>query len=103
MDRTSFYEWKRRFQAQGLLGLKDLPPIPASHPSTTPEDVQERIVKLALENPTKGCQFLSNKLALEGIRISSVTVQSILNKRELGHRYNRLLEVEKQALDQRSS
>ena len=27
MDRTSFYEWKRRFQLEGFAGLKDLPPI----------------------------------------------------------------------------
>ena len=26
MDRTSFYEWKRRFQTQGFAGLRDLPP-----------------------------------------------------------------------------
>ena len=26
-DRTSFYEWKRRFQTQGFDGLKGLPPI----------------------------------------------------------------------------
>jgi transposase-like protein len=31
LDRTSFYEWKRRFQTQGFEGLKD------SHPQTTPE------------------------------------------------------------------
>ena len=34
MDRTSFYEWKRRFQTQGLDGLKDLPAIHKSHPQT---------------------------------------------------------------------
>ena len=39
MDRTSFYEWKRRFQTHGLAGLKDLPPIPKSHPATTPHDM----------------------------------------------------------------
>ncbi|MEW5986331.1 MAG: helix-turn-helix domain-containing protein, partial [Chloroflexota bacterium] len=27
LDRTSFYEYKRRFQTHGLAGLKDLPPI----------------------------------------------------------------------------
>ena len=43
MDRTSFYEWKRRFQPQGLDGLKDLPPIHKSHPLTTPPEVVERI------------------------------------------------------------
>lgn len=38
MDRTSFYEMKRRFQNYGLENLKDLPLIPKSQPnSTTPE------------------------------------------------------------------
>jgi transposase InsO family protein len=100
MDRTSFYEWKRRFQTHGLAGLKDLPPIPKSHPATTPEPIQERIVALALEHPTRGCDFLSAQLALEGITVSGVTVQSILNKRELGSRYERLLALEQRALDQ---
>ena len=27
LDRTSFYEWRRRFQTHGFAGLKDLPPI----------------------------------------------------------------------------
>jgi transposase InsO family protein len=65
MDRTSFYEWKRRFQTHGLAGLKDLPPIPKSHPATTAEPIQERIIALALEHPTRGCDFLSAQLALE--------------------------------------
>src|SRR4051812_11212416 len=51
MDRTSFYEWKRRFQTHGLAGLKDLPPLPKSHPATTPEPIQERIVELAIQHP----------------------------------------------------
>ncbi|RBI82080.1 IS481 family transposase, partial [Rhodosalinus halophilus] len=38
MDRTSFYEWKRRFQTHGFDGLKDLPPIHKSHPQTTPPE-----------------------------------------------------------------
>jgi transposase InsO family protein len=100
MDRTSFYEWKRRFQTHGLAGLKDLPPTPKSQPAATPEPVQERIVALALEHPTRGCDFLSAQLALEGITVSGVTVQSLLNKRELGGRYQRLLVLEQRALDQ---
>jgi transposase-like protein len=100
MDRTSFYEWKRRFQTHGLAGLKDLPPVPKSHPATTPEPVQERIAELALQHPTRGCDCLSAQLALEGIAVSGVTVQSILNKRSLGSRYERLLALEQRALDQ---
>lgn len=55
LDRTSFYEWKRRFQTQGFEGLKDLPPIHKSHPQTTPTPVVERIKALALEHPAYGC------------------------------------------------
>ena len=34
MHRSQFYEFKRRFQTHGLEGLKDLLPIPKSHPMT---------------------------------------------------------------------
>jgi transposase-like protein len=54
LDRTSFYEWRRRFQTQGFEGLKDLPPIHRSHPQTTPAPVVERIRALALEHPAYG-------------------------------------------------
>jgi transposase InsO family protein len=99
MDRTSFYEWRRRFQTHGLSGLKDLPPIHRSHPQTTPQDLQDRICDMSLSVPAKGCKYISDLLALEGIRVSSVTVQAILNKRGLGHRLERLMEIEKRALD----
>ena len=47
MDRTSFYEWKRRFQTHGLEGLKDLPPIVKNHPQTTPPATVERVLALS--------------------------------------------------------
>ncbi|TSE18734.1 Ribosome-binding ATPase YchF [Tepidimonas alkaliphilus] len=47
MTRTQFYEYKRRFQTHGIEGLKDLPPIPKSHPMSTPAQVVQRIVELA--------------------------------------------------------
>jgi len=98
MDRTSFYEWKRRFQTHGLDGLRDLPPIHKNHPQTTPEATQERLVELALTHPTRGCNYLASLLAQEGVAVSFVTVQNVLNKRGLGSRYERLLALEKKAL-----
>jgi transposase InsO family protein len=98
MDRTSFYEYKRRFQTHGLEGLKDLPPVHKSHPQTTSEEHQKRIVELALQQPTRGCNYLAALLAQEGIGVSFVTVQNILNKQGLGSRYERLLALEQKAL-----
>ena len=79
IDRTSFYDWKRRFQLESLDGLKDLPPIAKSHPMTTPVEVVERIVELALKHPAYGCNRLEALLALEGRRLSAITIQKILN------------------------
>ena len=94
LDRTSFYEWKRRFQTQGFEGLKDLPPIHRSHPQTTPEPVVERIRALALEHPAYGCNRHEATLALEGVRVSAITIQKILNDNGLGTRIDRWLALE---------
>jgi len=97
VSRTQFYEYKRRFQTHGIEGLKDLPPIHKTHPQTTPPEVVARIVELSLANPTRGCNWLHDRLQLEGVSVSAPTIQAILNKHELGSRYARLLKLESQA------
>lgn len=98
VSRTQFYEYKRRFQTHGIEGLKDLPPIPKSNPLTTPPEQVERILALSLEHPTWGCNKLCDSLALEGIKISYPTIQNILNKHDMGTRYERLLKFEEHSL-----
>ena len=67
MDRTSFYEWKRRFQTHGLEGLKDLPPIPKSQPNQTTPETEDAILECSLAHPSWGCVKLSDFLKLQGI------------------------------------
>lgn len=100
MTRTQFYEYKRRFQTHGMAGLKDLPPIHKTHPMTTSPETVERLLALSLEHPAWGCDRLSAMLKLEGLSISSPTVQSILIKHDLGSRYQRLLRLEEQVAEQ---
>ena len=101
MDRTSFYEWKRRFQTHGLEGLKDLPPVVKNHPQTTPPETVEKVLALSVEHPEWGCNRLSDYLKLEGVNLSSVTVQNVLIKNNLGSRYERLLKLEERALTEK--
>ena len=89
ISRQTFYEYKRRFAEQGLEGLKDLPPIPKSHPMTTPQQQVDRLLAMSLEHPAWGCNRLADQLALEGISISAPTIQNILNKQGLRSRYER--------------
>ena len=94
MTRTQFYDYKRRFELQGLEGLKDLPPIHKTHPQTTAPEVAEQIVALSLAHPAWGCVRLSAHLKLQGITVSSPTIQSILIKHGIGTRLERLLKLE---------
>lgn len=99
MSRTQFYEWKKRFQEQGIAGLVDLPPVHKTHPQTTPDNVVQAVLALSAEQPKWGCIRLSAMLRLNGISISSVTVQNILIKHGLASHYDRLLALEKRALE----
>jgi len=100
MDRTSFYEWKRRFQTHGLEGLKDLPPVHHTHPQTTPLEVEEKIIKESLKHPSWSCVKLSDRLKLQGISVSSPTVQRILIKHKMGSVYERWMRLEQKHLNE---
>ena len=100
ISRTSFYEYKRRFQTHGLQGLKDLPPIHKSHPMTTPPEVVERILDLSLAHPAWGCDRLSDTMKLEGTYVSGPTIQNILNQNGMGTRYDRWLKLEGKASEE---
>lgn len=100
VSRTQFYEYKRRFQTHGMVGLKDLPPIHQTHPQTTPPEVVDRLLAVSMEQPTRGCNWLHDRLLLEGISVSAPTIQGILNKHEMGSRYERLLKLEARALQE---
>lgn len=97
MDRTSFYEWKRRFQTHGLDGLKDLPPIHKSHPQTTSPETVKKVLALSRDHPGWGCVKLSDMLRVQGVSVSSPTVQNILIKHGVGSKYQRLLKLEEHA------
>ena len=99
MDRTSFYEWKRRFQAQGLEGLKDMPPIPKSQPNTTTPETEARILGASSAHPSWGCVKLSDYLKLQGVSISSPTVQKILIRNDMASVYDRWMRLEEKHLD----
>jgi hypothetical protein len=49
---------------------------------TTSPEVVARIGELALAHPAYGCNRIEALLALEGRRVSAITVQKILNARE---------------------
>jgi hypothetical protein len=55
---------------------------------------------MSLDHPGWGCARLSDQLKLEGISVSSSTIQNILIKHKMGSKYERLLKLEQQADEQ---
>jgi hypothetical protein len=98
LDRTSFYKFKFRLEQQGLQGLENKSPAHHSHPWTTSIEIVERIIAVALANPTWGSGHISDYLHLETVPISSTTVYSILIQYSLQNRNARLQYLEELAL-----
>ncbi len=59
-----------------------------------------RIEALALEHPAYGCNRIEALLALGARRVSAITIQKILNDKELGSRQERWLALKRQNADQ---
>ncbi len=100
VSRTQFYDYKRRFQTHGMEGLRDLPPIAKHHPNTTPPETVEKIKGLAMTHPSRGPNYLESLLKADGIQVSFVTIQKILEREGLGSRYDRWLAIEKRQAEQ---
>ncbi len=46
IPRSSFYEWKKKYEADGIAGLIRKKPIPKSHPNQHPQNVIGKIIEL---------------------------------------------------------
>jgi len=94
VDQTSFYKWRKRFKEHGLDGLKDRPPVHKSHPQATPDGTVRRVLDLAMQHPSYGCDSIRAMLPQQGGRLSAITVQKLLNEHGLGNRHDRWLALE---------
>src|SRR5215210_3162500 len=54
ISRKTGYKWLARYQAAGMIGLKDRSRAPKGRPQRTSEAVEERLVELRGEHPTWG-------------------------------------------------
>lgn len=91
ITRQTFYLWRKRFVASGLLGLEDRPGKPSpGRPSSVNAAIMSILIEQVWKNPQAGCLSLANHLAELGIRISPPTVQKYLNRWRLGSQQSRV-------------
>jgi transposase InsO family protein len=87
ISRQTYYKWRKRFEREGLDGLRDRSRRPSSSPSTTPVEVEEAIVRvrkqLADAGEFNGPLSIADRLAAEGVSAlpSPATIARILTRR----------------------
>ena len=93
VSRTQYYEWKRRFEAHGRVGLLD-------RRGQKPRPVEQVVIGHALLHPLWGCHRLSRYLSEAlSLKISGLVIQELLHRHGLGYREDRVRTVEKLAVE----
>jgi transposase InsO family protein len=87
ISRQTYYKWKKRFETEGLEGLRDRSRRPGSVPLATPAEVEDAIVRarkeLADAGEFNGPFSIADRLAGEGVSPvpSRATIARILSRR----------------------
>ncbi|WP_372342164.1 transposase [Geothrix sp. PMB-07] len=85
VTRPTFYLWKKRYAASGMLGLEDCPRKPSpGRPPKVNAAIRSALIEHVRRDPQAGCLSLAKQLTELGVRISSPTVQKYLNRWGLG-------------------
>lgn len=91
ISRPTLRKWFRRYQANGLKGLKEQTRRPHTSPnSKITEDIENQIVSMRKKRKL-GCKRICNEmLRLHDVSISAPTVQKVLDRNDLGSLPNRV-------------
>jgi transposase InsO family protein len=87
ISRQTYYKWKKRFETEGLEGLRDRSRRPGVIPTATPVQIEDAIVRarkeLAEAGEFNGPFSIADRLAAEGISPvpSRATIARILARR----------------------
>lgn len=68
VSRQTVHRWLRRYGAQGLSGLVDLPTRPQTCPHQMAPEVEARVVELRRKHPSWGPRTLRHRLEQQGVR-----------------------------------
>ena len=84
IPRTTFYRWYDRYLAGGVEALEDKSPQPSRVWNRIPDDIRDRIVDIALENPERSPRELAVQFTdTQGYFVSEASVYRLLKAHDL--------------------
>ncbi len=81
--KSSYYEWKNKFDKEGKMGLFRKKPIALSHPRKTPSEIIDKILELRKEYNLGAIRIMYYLERYHGLNISESTVSRTLRKHGL--------------------
>lgn len=96
-SRDSFYRIKRLFDTGGEMALKEVSRRKPIHANRVEAHIEERVVKIAIDNPALGQVRVSNELRKEGLFISPSGVRLVWQRHDLQTFSKRLAALEAKA------
>ncbi len=95
ISRTQFYKYKQRFSSEGILGLKNKPASYSIARSKYNQTIIEKILSIAISNPSISSASISQKLKKDKIFLSGMGIYNILKKHNLESKQKRWSILEK--------
>ena len=86
IPRSTFYEWKQKYNQEGEAGLLRKKPVAKSHPHKTSPEVVEKILELRSSYQMGALRIMYYLYRYHGIKISESTLSRVLR----AHGVNRL-------------
>jgi transposase InsO family protein len=83
VSRPTGYVWVKRYQEQGIAGLKEQSRRPQYSPRRTAESLEQRVLELRRRWPDWGARKISFLLEQEGVKLPASTVHRILLRHHL--------------------
>jgi len=90
VSRTTYYEWLKRFNKLGYLGLQDKKKAKPKMPNQIKPDKEQIILNYIINYPTHGPRRIANELRQQGITLSETGIYHVLCRKQLNHRLFRL-------------
>ena len=83
ITKSTFYNWLKRFEEDGIDGLHDRKPSPSSIWNKLPESECNAIIKLALEKPELSPRELAVRYTGEGSFVSGSSLYRLFKAQDL--------------------
>lgn len=90
ISRTTFYNWRRAYEKDGISGLEEKEPQKPKMPNKVSREVEEEILAYVVNYPKDGPRRIYYELKAEGIHVGETGIYNVLKRNDLNNQKQRI-------------